>query len=367
MKITKIPGCGRFGVFVDDIDFNNITDEEWMEIGKIHLKELVTIIRGTNFEDVSHYTRFMKKWGRDRFSTYAIFRERYPHWDGRAQTALSDPLWSVEDRMCLEEFIRVKEWNNKEQADIIKVSGEKTPDGKPLGMFAEGELLWHSNESGNIAFSPGVALLGYKGTTKSSTGFLTTVDYYESVSESFRSELDEMICVHNFTPGKINPGLRDIQDNVMYKNMAPHKDEEIPMVITSPGGLKGLHYSFNTVTGIKGMSQHEADLLLTRIREDLCKPEYIYDHWYQQDGDLCLFDNSITQHRRQGSTDGRLCYRFQYDYTGLQDGKPWMPYSQQPYIDRYIDTISAYVKVIGINEFLVPKKEDYAKKEKEEA
>jgi hypothetical protein len=36
-----------------------------------------------------------------------------------------------------------------------------------------------------------------------------------------------------------------------------------------------------------------------------------------------------------------------------------MPYRQQPYIDRYIDTISAYVKVIGIKEFLVPQKEKY--------
>jgi alpha-ketoglutarate-dependent taurine dioxygenase len=358
MKVTKIPGCGSYGVFIDGVDFNHITDDEWMEIGKIHLKEMVTIIRDTKLKDVSTYTRFMKKWGRDRFSTTAIFFERYPDWDGTAQMALTDPKWSEDDRMCIKEFINVKEHNNTEQGDVLKVTGDKDKDGNPLGMFAEGELLWHSNESGNIAFSPGVALLGFRGTTKSSTGFLTTVDYYESVSESFRSELDDMIAIHNFTPGKINPGLRDIQDNVMYKNMAPHENEEIPMVITSPGGHKGLHYSFNTVTGIKGMSQIEADKLLEQIRKDLCVDEYIYDHWYEQDGDLCLFDNSITQHRRQGSTDGRLCYRYQYDYTALQDG-PWMTYKQQPYIDRYIDTITRYVKVIGIDHFHLPKKEDY--------
>ena len=34
MKISKIPGLGRFGVFVDDVDFDHITDEEWMEIGR---------------------------------------------------------------------------------------------------------------------------------------------------------------------------------------------------------------------------------------------------------------------------------------------------------------------------------------------
>ena len=34
MKISKIPGLGRFGIFIDDVDFNHLTDEEWLEIGK---------------------------------------------------------------------------------------------------------------------------------------------------------------------------------------------------------------------------------------------------------------------------------------------------------------------------------------------
>ena len=38
MKISKIPGLGRFGVYIDDIDLKTISHDEWMEIGKIHLK-----------------------------------------------------------------------------------------------------------------------------------------------------------------------------------------------------------------------------------------------------------------------------------------------------------------------------------------
>jgi hypothetical protein len=49
MKVSKIPGLGRFGVFIDNIDLNSITEDEWMEIGKIHLESLVTIIRGRKF------------------------------------------------------------------------------------------------------------------------------------------------------------------------------------------------------------------------------------------------------------------------------------------------------------------------------
>ena len=48
MKLTKIPGLGRFGYFVDDVDLMTISDEEWMEIGKLHMQNFVTIIRNAN-------------------------------------------------------------------------------------------------------------------------------------------------------------------------------------------------------------------------------------------------------------------------------------------------------------------------------
>jgi len=349
MKISKIPGLGRFGIFIDDLNFENITKEEWLEIGKLHLENLVTIIRNTNLNAESMY-QFMSQWGGGRYSYNAIALEKYPNWDGKILSALEDPNWDLEDKEMLKALANVCEGK---QNTTMRVSGKKDEHGNALGMFAEGELLWHSNESGNSIFTPGVALLAYQGTTNSSTGFLTTADYYENVSESFRSELDEMVLIHNFTAGKINPGLRADQDLMMYKNMAPYPDAEIPMVIKSPGGITGLHYSFNTVTHIKGMSKKDSTLLLDKIRKDLTKDEYIYDHWYEHDGDLCIFDNSITQHRRLGNTDNRLCYRYQFDYTYVQDG-PYVPYNNEPYRSEYIEKINKAVNLLKISDFKLP-------------
>jgi alpha-ketoglutarate-dependent taurine dioxygenase len=289
---------------------------------------------------------------------WGLLFEKYPWWNGKLDSIMTHPDVSEDDKNSIQGFFRIREGISQEHGNIIRVSGKKDEHGNPLGMFAEGELLWHSNESGNIAFAPGVALLGVEGTTKSATGFLTTVDYYQNVSESFRSELNEMILIHNFTPGKINPGLNSVQDNLMYKNMAPDPNAEIPMIIRSPGGHIGLHYSFNTVTGIKGIKDDEAFKILSKIKKELEVGKYIYDHWYQQDGDLCLFDNSITQHRRLGSTDNRLCLRYQYDYTNLQD-KPWMPYLQQPFINSYIDKITFIINAMQNKEFKLPKKDNY--------
>jgi len=355
MKVSDIPGLGRFGKFIDDVDFWTMSEDQWMEIGQIHLDSLVTIIRDTELDKYS-YVKWMNKWGQTRMSFQSTILKRHPEWDGRLESI--DDSWTDEDKESVETFLGISEKPNPASPlyEVIRVQGGYDEDGKPKGMFAEGELLWHSNESGNIAFAPAVALLGYENTTKSCTGFLTTVDYYESVSDSFRKELDQIVLIHNFMPGKINPGLNSRQDDVMYKNMVPIANTEIPLVIQSPAGHKGLHYSFNTVTGIKGMSDEEAKKLLLQIRKELEVEEYIYDHWYKTDGDLCLFDNSITQHRRLGETTGRLCLRYQYDYSNLQT-QPWIPYMQQPYINQYVEAIHNIILpgLPNYNEFKLPK------------
>lgn len=357
MKVTKIPGLGRFGVYIDDVDFNNITDEEWMEIGKIHLQSLVTIIRNTNLDSVEYHRRIMQ-WGTHRMISEYHITEKYlfkvPSFFKAAMN--NDPAIDKIDADWLKANLHMCVRDEKgNPINVMKVTGRRLADGTPEGMFAEGELLWHSNESGNILFTPGVALLAKEGVVGSATGFLTTTDWYERQSESFRSELDEMVMVHKFTPGRINPGLRDDQDQFMYKNMCPVNDVKIPLVIRSPYGYKGLHYSVNTIDHIDGMSKAESDKLFARIDKELFTDEFIYDHWYQNNGDLCLFDNSITLHRRQGGIADRMCHRMQYDYTHIQP-EPYMPYLQPEFRREYFRQANHMIKVMADTKFQLPKK-----------
>ena len=119
--------------------------------------------------------------------------------------------------------------------------------------------------------------------------------------------------------------------------MCPFPNTEIPMVIQSPAGIKGLHYSFNTVTGSNN------DRLLTEVKKGLEK--YTYDYWWENDDDLLIFDNTIVQHRRLGETADRLCLRYQFDYTYLQDDL-YQPYLQEPYITRYTDRVQKFHKLL---------------------
>ena len=337
-RITDIPNLEGYGVFVDDIDFRSLTRTEWMDLGKLSMQKLVMIIRSTGLDSRSFH-QVIKKWGKDRQNYAATLFARYPWANGQIDHIIASTEVSEEEKNIIREFQRVGGCNQK-TGNTLRVSGKKI-NGQRIGMFADGELLWHSNESGDIAFTPAVALLGAENMTNSATGFMVTTPYYYSVSDSFRSELDEMVLIHNFVPGRINPGLNDPQDNLMYKNMCPDPDTEIPLVIESPAGIKGLHYSFNTVTGIKGMSNLEAKKVLAEIRKGL--DPYTYDYWWENDDDLLIFDNSIVQHRRLGDTTNRLCHRYQFDYTYLQykvTKQNYIPYSQEPYRSRYVDKMN---------------------------
>lgn len=355
MKISKIPGIGRFGIFVDDVNFDTMTDEEWAEIGQLHIKNLVTIIRNCNMK-WQEQTDWCTKWGDTRYGIRYNVMKKYPgkKWSDLVKLSLADsPEIDDIDKIRLQSIARMQEIDPKNGKHVMRVTGRRDDKGNPLGMFAEGELLWHSNESGTLTFTPGVSLLASENVVGSATGFLTTTDYYESVSESFRSELDEMILLHRFTPGKINPGLRLDQDEVMHGNMCPVDDTEIPLVIQSPGGIKGLHYSINTIYSIKGMSKQESDSVFEEINKNLFVEKYTYDHWYKNNNDLLMFDNSITLHRRLGDIKNRLCYRVQHDYSNLQNDF-WQPYFQKQYADQYTDTIIDFVNTLNLKDFKLP-------------
>ena len=341
IRISDIPNLEGYGVFVDDLEFKNLSRRDWMDLGKLHMNKLVMIIRKSGLNKPS-YLQVMKKWGKDRINFASTIFAKYPSAQGDIKRLITSPELTTEDRDYIKEYFRVGGGaiSGHSHTGMIRVSGKRV-NGKPIGMFADGELLWHSNESGDLAFTPAVALLGVESMTNSATGFMVTTPYYYSVSDSFRSELDEMVLIHNFVPGRINPGLNSPQDNLMYKNMCPDADTEIPLVIQSPAGIKGLHYSFNTVTGIKGMSNLEAKKVLEEVRKGL--NPYTYDYWWENDDDLLIFDNSIVQHRRLGDTTNRLCHRYQFDYTYLQykvTKKQYVPYFQEPYKSRYTNKMN---------------------------
>jgi alpha-N-acetylglucosamine transferase len=122
----------------------------------------------------------------------------------------------------------------------------------------------------------------------------------------------------------------------------------------SPGGHTGLHYSYTTVAGIKGMSDADAKKVFKELDRGIFQEKYTYDHWYQTDNDLLLFDNSITAHRRLGPIIGRSALRSVFDYTNLQNN------FYQPYINHG-KIARQYIQVMKNCEVKQPTAIDYLK------
>lgn len=343
---------GSFGHYVDGVDFNHITDEEWMEIGQLHLKGLVTIIRNTNITKDQFLDR-IRQFGPFKGHLRGYLNGKYGH-DFDAIDADSFADFDEKDRA----YVQQKKYLLEETEGgnyLVRVSGKRDAEGHALGIFDHGDVAWHSDESSLLTFTPGVALLGYQNMTNSSTGFLQTVDYYNSLNESFRSELDDMMLVHRYVPGCLSP--REIEDPGMQMNIqmgfVPVDGVTTPLVLTSPGGYKGLHYPCNTAYGIEGMSDQESARVFAEIDKHLFTDNNIFDHRYQNDNDLVLFEQSVTLHRRIGRHPDRLAYRIQYDFSNLLNS-PWYPYHQPAVAEEYKKQTHELIEILGLTDFKLP-------------
>jgi alpha-ketoglutarate-dependent taurine dioxygenase len=333
MKVSRIPNFGSFGVYVDNVDMDHMTDDEWQELGKLFVKELLVIFRGINISKEQFYDA-IPKFGPIYNIVNSYFFEKYGHTNFTRDPKTWEPL-DARDRLYMSsKFTRHETLDNGKH--LSRITGARDENGNALGYFDSGDLFWHSNEASSLTFAPCVALLGWEHMGGSSTGFVQTVDVYESLPENFRKELDEMILIHDYIPGTTN--ANEIDDPTMaahaLMNFGPTPGMETPLVCTAPNGRKGLHYSIHSRNQIRDMGKEESDKLFAHLDKLIFTKNNIYDHWYDDARkDLLLFDNSVTLHRRIGSNQGRLAYRTQFTVSPLLDN-PWLPWQHNPACDQ---------------------------------
>lgn len=328
MKIKKIDGFGSYGSIVEDVDLNNISEEEWHEIKVLHANSLLTIINPNSRINYERYYNLISNIGNTEYSVSNfkalqenISKEDIEKTSKIANNFIVDPRFS----------------------SLQRVTALRDKNNVPLGGFGDGELHWHSNNSGTINFTPGVALMGYQGMIGSATGFIQTADYFESLSDSFKSELMDMIVVHNYKQASINPIPIDEQELIYKMAFCPEKDSRVPLVIKSPSGIIGLHFSINTVDYIDGMTKDQSNKLFDLIKSELFVEKYIYDYWWKTNYGILLFDNSITLHRRLLNKDiskNRVAYRVPFRYESLYG--QYNPYFQENYntMKHQLDSLS---------------------------
>lgn len=208
--------------------------------------------------------------------------------------------------------------DEKDQVDgeptVIRVSNIDRDSGaiKPVDdpghkSFTLGTSGWHTDSSYRRIPSHGSLLYAVEVPPKGGdTLFANTRLAYEALPEEKKSEIDNLVVVHDFETTRRRFGLPP-RPNAVRKATPPVRQ---PMVRTLPDGgkalLLGIHADY-----VEDMDQADSQALLEEMIEWATQPQFVYRHRWRV-GDLVMWDNRCTLHKAGPydlANDRRLLHR----------------------------------------------------------
>lgn len=241
LKATPLPGQPKFGKQLKNFDLKSATDS-----------------------DIAHIKELLCKHG------LVVFRD---------QTLADQKLISLAQSIGSGEIEPPAKAFNSPDGKIAYLTNLKKPDGSPLGFPAETTDVWHADsefrESGGS-----LAMLYCLVPTASGgeTSFATTAVDHLNIDDDELAELRELWSTRK--------AAKIISHPVIETN--------------NKTGSEYLYISENTKEFINrdGETLHHSEEKTSRLLEKILKPENIYTHDWQQ-GDLVLYDNMQSIHRRE--------------------------------------------------------------------
>jgi alpha-ketoglutarate-dependent taurine dioxygenase len=187
--------------------------------------------------------------------------------------------------------------------EVILLSNMRRQDGKMLGGLANKELTWHTDQSYYANPVTGCFLYAVELPEEGGgTSWTSLYRAYETLPPELARAVEGAIGTFSFAARVgTKPAQEDNHDRA--KRLAETPDVRHPLVNVEPGtGRKALYIDPNTVVGIDGMPQDEADDLLDQLLAHATQPEHVYDHDWGP-GDLVLWDNAVVLHKRKNFPD----------------------------------------------------------------
>jgi taurine dioxygenase len=197
----------------------------------------------------------------------------------------------------LERTVRT-DWASPAVPEIGLISNLKDAQGNPIGGLGDGELQWHSDQSYMLHPATGAGLYALElPPTGGHTSWIDLRAAYAGLSANLRGAIEGQRGVFSYT--KRLAGYQGV-DRVISEE-AKRRTPPIThtLVHAHPlSGDKALYLDSTTTTGIAGMDDDAGNGLLDEVYDAALRPEYVYTHEWQV-GDLLLWDNGFTMHRRE--------------------------------------------------------------------
>lgn len=200
----------------------------------------------------------------------------------------------------------------------ITVVSNVIVDNVPIGGLGDAEATWHTDMSYLESPPPGCLLHGLTiPPDGGDTWFTNMYLAYDSLPDTLRQRIEGLELKHDASttstgePRRGFAAVTDVRD-------APGSVH--PLVITHPGShRKALYLGRRLNAWIVGLSVDESEALLNELWVHCAQPEHTYRHKWSI-GDLVMWDNRCTMHRRDSWTPGapRILHRAQLKNSRVQ-------------------------------------------------
>jgi taurine dioxygenase len=178
----------------------------------------------------------------------------------------------------------------------IYIVSNVTVNGQPIGSLGAGEAVWHTDMS--YLNVPPMASLLYAlevPPTGGNTSFCSMYAVYEALADRLKGKIANLKIKHDGTynsGGYLRQGVTATDD--------PRKSPGAvhPLVCTHPDtGRRMLYLGRRRNAYLVGLELADSEALLDELWDYVARPELAWEHVWRV-GDLVLWDNRCTMHRR---------------------------------------------------------------------
>ncbi|MDQ6620065.1 MAG: TauD/TfdA family dioxygenase [Pseudomonadota bacterium] len=184
----------------------------------------------------------------------------------------------------------------------MTVVSNVTEHGKPVGDHGDGELNWHTDQ-GFVERPSGYTFLLAREVppTGGNTSFANMYQAYERLPTDIKQSIARLKIKHqesHTAQGLPRPGYRDIKTSDPRELPGPQH----PIVRTHPQtGRKALYLGRRFGAYIPGLTLVDSEAMLDLLWGVAARPEDVWTQEWQL-GDLIVWDNRCTMHRRDAFT-----------------------------------------------------------------
>jgi taurine dioxygenase len=197
----------------------------------------------------------------------------------------------------LERTVR-SDWASPATPEVTVLSNLKDGLGRPIGGLGDGELQWHSDQSYILDPATGAALHALELPTEGGETFWVDLRAaYAGLPRQLRANITRKRGIFDYTKRLAGYGREtDQQISEETRRLTPPVAHGLVRAHPETGD-RSLYLDSTTTVGIEYMDTAYGLALLDEVYESATRDEFVYAHRWQV-GDLVLWDNGFTMHRR---------------------------------------------------------------------